>query len=89
MKTTCVVSEFYSKKSLGNYCTFEDNIITYNIAWLLFSGNSSNFVANRIHLNTNVSEINVDNGLTPDALILIRFPEGEISTHGMICKLAF
>ncbi|XP_056227089.1 adhesion G-protein coupled receptor G7-like [Seriola aureovittata] len=38
------------------------------------SGTSGSFVANRIQLNTNTSEVGVENGFRADALIYVRFP---------------
>ncbi|XP_041834318.1 adhesion G-protein coupled receptor G7 [Melanotaenia boesemani] len=41
------------------------------------TGTSGSFVADRIRLNTNTSEVVLENGFISEALIYIRFPSGE------------
>ncbi|XP_064875063.1 adhesion G-protein coupled receptor G7-like [Oncorhynchus nerka] len=44
------------------------------IQFTALTGRSGNFVANRIHLNTNTSELIVDKGGSTDVQIVIKFP---------------
>lgn len=60
--------------------------MTNNSFFLLCLGNSSSFVANRIQLNTNTSNITVEEGFLADALVFIRFPPGDISALQFIYK---
>lgn len=43
------------------------------------TGTSGSFVAERIQLNTNATQVVVGNGFIADALIYVRFPQGEFS----------
>lgn len=61
--------------------------MTNNSFFLLCLGSSSSFVANRIQLNTNTSNITVEEGFLADALVFIRFPRGDISALQFIYKL--
>lgn len=44
---------------------------------LVTTGISGNFLTNRIHLNTNATQVVMENSFIADALIYIRFPPGE------------
>lgn len=61
--------------------------VTKNTFFLLCLGSSSSFVTNRIQLNTNASNITVEEGFLADALVFIKFPQGDISALQFICKL--
>ncbi|CDQ80662.1 unnamed protein product [Oncorhynchus mykiss] len=47
---------------------------TVGIQFTALTGRSGNFVANRIHLNTNTSELIADKGGSTDVQIVIKFP---------------
>ncbi|XP_014838954.1 PREDICTED: adhesion G-protein coupled receptor G7-like [Poecilia mexicana] len=49
---------------------------TQGVQFTALAGQTGNFAANRIRLNTNVSKVTVDNGFIADALVYIRFPSG-------------
>ncbi|XP_072235399.1 adhesion G-protein coupled receptor G7 [Leuresthes tenuis] len=44
-----------------------------------FKGTSGSFVADRVRLNTNTSEVVMENGFVAEALVFIRFPSGSSS----------
>ncbi|XP_030610833.1 adhesion G-protein coupled receptor G7-like [Archocentrus centrarchus] len=55
---------------------------TQGVQFTSLRGTSGNFVANRIQLNTNATQIEVENGFIADALIYLRFPPGEAVRGG-------
>ncbi|KAL3999947.1 Ig heavy chain Mem5-like protein [Sarotherodon galilaeus] len=50
---------------------------THGVQFTSLRGISGNFLPNRIHLNTNATQVVVENSVIADALIYIRFPPGE------------
>ncbi|XP_054864256.1 adhesion G-protein coupled receptor G7 isoform X2 [Amphiprion ocellaris] len=47
---------------------------TQGVQFTSFTGTSGSFVADRIQLNTNTSDVTIENGFIADALIYVRFP---------------
>ncbi|XP_039907803.1 adhesion G-protein coupled receptor G7-like isoform X2 [Simochromis diagramma] len=50
---------------------------TQGVQFTSLKGDSDSFIANRIQLNTNATQVVVGNGFVADALIYIQFPKGE------------
>ncbi|XP_065325843.1 adhesion G-protein coupled receptor G7 [Pelmatolapia mariae] len=50
---------------------------THGVQFTSLRGISGNFLPNRIHLNTNATQVVMENSFIADALIYIRFPPGE------------
>lgn len=62
-------------------------MITNSSVFCFAKGDSDSFIANRIQLNINATQVVVGNGFVADALICIQFPKGEFSAFPLTAFL--